>query len=603
LNIQDYIDILWRRKFIILLTLIATLGTVLIATILIVPVYETSAVLRIAMSSGGSLSYSDYVYADRLMNTYVEIATSSPVMDELKKRIKLSDSTQIKAETIPATELIKITVDDTDPILSANVANALADILVEQKEPQYAGGKSSSQELLRDQIVLAKADVDQAQQVYNTLQAQTLLDNQQLDAAKQSLEIRQNEYVRLNTQYEQVTLQADSQAKNTPLTQKEILAKQKEIVSEQLDHAKRDLTQAQEAYNTLLTQSLPNSARLDAAEQLLRLKRDIYATLSTQYTQMNLQGEIRANMLSVVNTADVPQSPSRPNTALNYALGLVIGLIGGIGLALLFENLDTTLYEVEDIETAAKLPILAQIPKANKQEVNTYQNDLSPLTEAFRNLAAKLERGDHQQKRALLLVSAEPSQGKSMITFHLACSLGELGNSVVVIDCDTRMPRLHKFFQLPNETGLKDILENRIGMEDALQKSLFEGIHVITTGSEMAHPTQMLSSAQMAKLVKDLKQKFDYVLLDSPAMLAVADVSALTPVADGLMLVVRQAHSQKKAVQEAGQYLAGQKSKSTFLIVNQVEDGKHYYYYNKRKRNWSFIGRTKKVSDREAAVV
>lgn len=576
--IQDYISILWRRKFIILLALIATLGTVLIATKRIAPVYEASAVLRIAVSSGGSLSYSDYMYADRLMNTYIQIATSTPVMEELQKHINLGSSTQINAAIIPNTELIRITVADTDPVLSAKVANALADILVAQKAPQYTGGKLSSQELLRDQIAQAKADFDQAQQAYDTLQAQSLLDIQQLDAAKQSVEMKQNNYERLNTQYDEVTLQADSQANNAPPAQKETLAKQKEILAQQLDQAKRDLAQVQDAYNMLLKQSLPNSARLDAADQLLRLKRDIYTTLSTQYIQMNLQGEIRENMISMVNPATVPQSSSRPNTTLNYALGLIVGLIGGIGLALLFENLDTTLYEIRDIETTSKLPAFAKIPDVSRKEMCTFQDNFSPAAEAFRNVATNLQIGDHrQQKRVLLLVSAEPNQGKSMITFHLACSLAELGNHIVAVDCDSRVPSLHKFFHLPNQTGLKDVLENQVCLENALQKSEFEGVEVLTSGSEMAHPTQMLSSPQMAKLIKLLKQKYDYVLLDSPAMLAVADVSALTPVADGFVLVVRQAHAQKAAVQEAGYFLAGQNGKSTFLIINQVGSGNHYY--------------------------
>ena len=161
-----------------------------------------------------------------------------------------------------------------------------------------------------------------------------------------------------------------------------------------------------------------------------------------------------------------------------------------------------------------------------------------------------------------------------MITFHLACSLAELGKKVVAVDCDTRLPRLHSFFHLPNQIGLKDVLEQKVCLEDALQESSFEGVHVLTSGSHLAHPSQMLGSAQMAKLVKNLGQQFDYVLLDSPAMLAVADVAALAPIAVGLVLVVRQGHAQKAAVQAASNFLAGQNGKLTFLIVNQVNNCK-----------------------------
>jgi len=601
MEIRNYVNIIWRRRLTILLTLIVTMATVVIVTNRIVPVYEASTVLRIAASAGGSLSYSDYMYADRLMNTYIEIATSSPLIDELKNRINLSSSPQITAEIIPNTELMKITVVDANPISAATVANTLADILVAQKAPQYAGGKISSQELLGEQISQAKIDYEQAQQAYNTLQAQTLPGNQQLDVAKQSLQLKQNDYVRLNTQYEQLILQADAQAKDAPRAQKEILAKQKAILGQQLDQSKIELDQAQESYTALLTQALPNSQRLDAAEQLLKLKKDIYTTLSTQYIQMNMQGEIRANMITVLESAGVPKSPSQPNAPLNYTLGLVIGLIGGIGLAFLFENLDTTLYEVDDIETATKLPALVRIPKAKEKQVITFQEGFSPFTETFRNLATNLQVIDHHQgKKVLLVMSAEPNQGKSMVAFHLACSLAELGKKVVAIDCDTRMPRLHNFFHLPNQIGLKDVLEQKVSLEDALQKSSFEGVNVLTSGAPLTCPSQMLSSVQMTKLIKSLSQQFDYVLLDSPAMLAVADATALTPNANGLILVVRQGYAQRDAVQATGNYLAGQNCKSTFLLINQVNNASHYYYYQQHEKTGSVFDLLKKSPIKKA---
>ena len=183
-----------------------------------------------------------------------------------------------------------------------------------------------------------------------------------------------------------------------------------------------------------------------------------------------------------------------------------------------------------------------------------------------------------------------------MITYHLACSLAELGKNVVAVDCDTRIPRLQNLFHLPNQVGLKDVLEQQASLEDALQQSSFEGVQVLASGSQLAHPSQMLGSIQMAKLLKSLKQQFDYVLLDSPAMLAVADVAALTPNADCLILVVRQAHAKKEAVQTASSFPAVQNGKSTFLIVNEVEDITHYSYYKDRKRTGSLLSLVKGIA-------
>jgi hypothetical protein len=106
----------------------------------------------------------------------------------------------------------------------------------------------------------------------------------------------------------------------------------------------------------------------------------------------------------------------------------------------------------------------------------------------------------------------------------------------------------------------------------------------------------MLSSVQMAKLVKSLSEQFDYVLLDSPPMLAVADVAALSPNAGGFILVVRQAHAEREAVQEAGSFLAGQNGKFTCLIVNEAENASYGYYYRNRKKPGSLLELVKRIS-------
>ena len=514
MELSKYVDIFWRRKFTIILTLIATVATAVIVTKRMEPAYQTSTILRIAVSAAGTLSSSDYMYADRLMNTYVQIATSQPVLEEVVKQLGLTELPPINAEVVTNTELIKITVEDVNPNRASLVANTLAEILVSQEYQLYTGAGKKSSEVLGEQLAESKADLDESLQEYQRLLIQT-----------------------------------------------------------------------------------PVPENIEVAKQLFQLNQNRYASLLNQYEQARSREEIRANMITVFQSATIPQTPSKPRVALNTALGVFAGLIGGFGMALLFENLDPTLYEVKDIETVTKLPALAKIPKVDKREKSTFQSDFSPFAEAFRRLATNLQLTTHQQsKKVLLIVSAEPKQGKSLITFHLACALAELGKKVVVVDCDTRMPKLHHYFHLPNQVGLKDVLEQNAVLEDALQKSSFEGVQVLTSGSRLAHPSQMLNSVQMAKLLRSLSQQFDYVLLDSPAMLSVADVTALAPNAGGLMLVVRRGYAEREGVQAAGNFLAGQDGKFIGLIVNEVEKTDHYYYYKDKKKLGSLLALAKQVS-------
>ena len=514
LELSKYINILVRRKLIILVTALGSIASAAVGTHYMTPVYQTSTILRVALSIGGTLSSADYMYTDRLMNTYVEIATSQPVTEELVTRLHLTKLPDLHVEIIPNTELIQIMVEDGDPDRAALIANTLADILITQEYQLYTGiGKTSSQ-VLSEQLTESKADFDQSLQEYQRLLIQT-----------------------------------------------------------------------------------PAPENIEVASYSVQINQSRYAALLTQYEQARIREETRANMVTVLQTATVPDRPIKPSLVLNIALAVFAGLVAGFGIALLFENLDPTLYEIEEIEAVTKLSALVKIPKAKGRERTTFQGNFSPFSEAFRNLATHLEVTIRQQsKKVLLLVSAQPQQGKSMITFHLACALAELGKNVIAVDCDTRRPSLHSYFQLPNEVGLKDVLEQSLSLEGALQKSPFEAVQVLTSGSQLAHPSQMLSSVQMTKLIRNLSQQFDYVLLDSPAMLSVADVTALVPNAGSLILVVRRAYAERDSVEAAGRFLAAQDSKFTGLILNQVENGDHYYYYEDKKGLGPLLAFVKRMS-------
>lgn len=571
MKLNQYIQIIRRRIFIIILTVFVTMIVVAIGTLVVTPIYQASTVLRIAASSSGQFSYTDYTYAPRLMNTFVEIVNSRPVQADIEKRLALSISPIIKAEIIPNTELIKITVEHTDPKIAAQAANILADNLIKQSAQQYPGGNKTSEELLSAQVASAKNEMDAAQQAYYTIQAQTLSDTQALEAARQSLLVQQNIYSSISMQYSQAVFQSDIQSN--------------EVLAKQLFKVKNDLDLAQQTYDNLLAKSLPNSQLIDNAKQNLQLKQSIYSSIVSQYDQAMFRRETQANMMTVIEAANIPVLPSSPNMVLNYGLGLIIGLAGGLGLAFIFENLDTTLYTVEEIEKAAGRTSIANIPSANRGHLNISQNRTSPLAEAFRDLAAGVQLINFQQVgKVLLMMSAEPAQGKSMITANLSMALAEFGEKVVIIDCDFRLPRIHQMFNLKNDTGLVDVLENGAALQNAIQKTPFPGIKVLTCGSNTDQPFISLCSSNMSNVIQELKSQFDYVLLDSPALLAVADVLAIAQNVDGLLQVIRQGHSKKGSILKSCKFLSGFPDKYVGLIINQADNFHNSRYYQTAQR-------------------
>ena len=206
MELQTYIDILWRRKWIIIITILLTEIIVIIGTFLAKPVYSASTKIRIAAAANGAISYSDYMYADRLMNTYVELATTTPVFDDLKQQLGLSILPSIKVVTIPNTELIQITVEDKNPALAAEAANTLANILINQSSMLYAGTGKSASEILSTQVTVMEQQVNEARLNYLSLLTNDPINADGIQAAKQKLDLEQQLYNSLLDQYEQARL-------------------------------------------------------------------------------------------------------------------------------------------------------------------------------------------------------------------------------------------------------------------------------------------------------------------------------------------------------------------------------------------------------------
>jgi succinoglycan biosynthesis transport protein ExoP len=499
MELRNYIDIILRRKWVIILTAAATMIVVVIGTQLQTPVYQVSTTLRIATSAG--------MYADRLMNTYVEIAISEPVLTELVKRLDMSEPPTVTADIIPNTELIKITVDDTNPKRAAMTANTLTDILIVQGNQLYSGGGKNSLDVLSEQLTQIQPNLDQARREYEKFGIQT------------------------------------------PAAPPE---------------------------------------KIEAARQSLQLQQNTYATLIAQYIEAQYRQRIQASMITVVEPATTQQASNKSKVLLNYALGLLVGLAGGVGLVFVFENLDTTLYTTEDIETATELTALAKIPKAHKKQINVIQEGYSQLADAFLDLASNIQTTDQQPtKKVLLIMSAEPKQGKSMAVQHLAVSLAEFGKNVIAVDCDVRLPKLHTLFALPNDRGLTDILDQKVSLKDALQVSSFDGVTVLTSGALPPYPPKLLGSPQMVNLIDELKRQFDYVILDTPAILATADLTGVVPNVDALLLIVRRGHARREALHAVKRVLAGFRfrNKPIDLIVNQAENSRDYDYYQYHRKS------------------
>ena len=356
-----------------------------------------------------------------------------------------------------------------------------------------------------------------------------------------------------------------------------------EALSQQLVQIENELNQAQQEYESLVTQSPEDSEHILAVRRTIDLKQATYATLLKQQEQIRLREALRANSVSIIEPAVVPQTPSKPRKELNIALGFLVALAGGTGLAFLFENLDTRLYTTEQIENIPELSVLGTIPTAKQQDQITFFGGDSAQEEAFRRLRTNLFTQDQEAPlKTLMVTSAAEGEGKSTVVANLALAIAQSKRKVVVVDSDLRRPALHTLFNLPNEIGLSTVLKQGATLDEAIQTSHLPRIHVLTSGPLPSNPAELLGSSQMTAVLWELAQRFDVVLLDTPALLPVADAAVLAPAVDGVMLVVGRAQARKQDVQAACQQLADVKARVVGLVVNRSQQNGSHRYYIKR---------------------
>jgi len=331
-------------------------------------------------------------------------------------------------------------------------------------------------------------------------------------------------------------------------------------------------------------QSSPSSGsspEATAAAAVLQLKQARYARLLDQYDQLLTAESARGNTVTVLERAAAPLTPSRPQLPLILLIALGMGLVGGIGLAFLFEHLDTRLHTTQRIQEVTDLRILGTVPVASRHRRNGLFNVDSPECEALRRVRTHLQSLCPDAPRTLLVTSAEPGEGKSAVVANLAAVLAEAGRTVIVVDGDLRRPTLHRIFGLPNVVGLSSILTQETTWDQTIQESNLPNVWVIASGPTPPNPAELLGAPPMAQLFECLVDRFDAVLVDTPSLLAVSDAAVLAQGVDGVILVVSRARAHQDAVQAAQSELIEVGAKTLGVIVNRAEPDRRHLYYRR----------------------
>jgi len=303
-----------------------------------------------------------------------------------------------------------------------------------------------------------------------------------------------------------------------------------------------------------------------------------YTTLSSQLENLKVSEQLEVGSGRVVGPAMANAQPVAPTPMRDGILGLGVGLVFGLGMAFVYEQLDTTIRTAEDVAPLYGAPILGIIPAerakaGEKRRLTIISSPDSPAAEAYRGLRHSLDFAHARDNvKTLLVGSAEPSEGKSTVAANLAASLAQSGKRVVLIDCDFRLPTTQQFFAVKNEVGLAEVLTGTHPLGEALQQHhAISNLKVITAGTAPQNTSELLGSSRMRRIVELTAADADWVILDSPPILAIADTSALVRWADSVLIVSKGGSSTREAANRARETLDNVGAKIIGTVVWGIE--------------------------------
>ncbi|MEW6584865.1 MAG: polysaccharide biosynthesis tyrosine autokinase [Nitrospirota bacterium] len=697
-HLRDYLNVILRRKWIVIAFLVAVVTTVTIGTFLKTPMYKSTITIRIDKENPNILSFKDVVNLERTEEDYyqtqykvlksrnlakrvirsVRLDTDNPEFTPAKKSgeadggvlgrkagfltddgisVNLVDSFLRKVEVSPLqkSRLVNVSYISSNPEFAARVADAIGEAFIELNIESKFEATQQARTWLEKQLEAMKGKLEQAEERLNDYASRNEIiflektdadgksgDGESIVTRKLSelsteLTAATSERISREALYREINSgdpDASSVVMNNPL----ILDLKKTYASLEADYnqqlkiykpeypkmvrLKEQMSQVKKKID-LETRKIVTSVKKDygaAVKRETQLKsalgmqkkealdlnqraiqyqilkreadtnRELYNGLLQRLKETGVSASLTASNIQVLDKAEVPGSPFKPNKTLNIMLSLIVGLFGGIGLAFFTDYLDNTIKTPEDIEKRMSLPPLGLVPYYTENKENlpvesvAHGDARSPMAEAYRSIRTflLLSTGG-KPPRIMMVTSPTREEGKTTTAVNTAISLTKSDVKAVIVDADMRKPRLHNIFHVDNTVGLSSFLSGNAEIGDGIIKTTqIENLHVVPSGPIPPNPAELLGSFKFQELIYGLYPFYNFIVIDTPPVLGISDPLIVSQKADGVIMVVRSGKTPKEAAQEARRLLAGVNAKILGVVLNSMDQAAFRYsnYHN-----------------------
>jgi len=599
-----------------------------------------------------------------------ELSANQPPM--LRPAILGEFEGSLSVKRVPNSRLLDVSFESTDPQLAAKVLNAHLKNYIEENFTSHLASTNDASHYFQDQLAELKEKVQRSEdarlqyerdnQIWEIDEKENIttdklgqidkeLTDAQADRIKKEADykmaqggdmdsipaVRDSVLIQTLTSKQSELRQELADALNRtgpnfPQVQRlqeqvkqldSLVANEKKSIVGRIDEEYQAAVQREQLLKNSLEQQKKETN--DMGEKLVQyniLKRDadsykqLYEGLQQKLNEAEVSAGLHSSNIRIVDSAMIPSAPARPNKSRNILLAIIVGLIGGVGIAFLREYLDNTVKTPDDIEMMTKLPSLAVVPsfasldgakpgrmsrllssgssgeRDPNVELMSYSMPQSQVSEAFRSLRTSLllSQAGHPPQ-VILVTSALPREGKTTSAVNLAVTLAQLGDRTLLIDGDLRKPSVSKVLCLPEGkyAGLSSYLAGASSLDlVTVLHPVIPNLAVIPTGPIPPNPADLLSADRMRQAIQELRQEYKFIVIDSPPVMAATDSVILSVLVDGVLLVVRSGETPKEAFRRMRDLLGGVKCRLLGVLLNAVDSHAPDYYYSYRYYPYSY---------------